>query len=111
MRASGRKLSWLLPASVSFRRNGIDALSRSAASGTAGKCPPNPRSCPPRPRAFARHSQIVDCAQRAGFRVEHQQPRLAPFHLAALLLGSSCAKSRFMNSPSIRTFAGYTGVL
>ena len=33
LRASGRKVSWLLPASVSFMRNGIDALSRSAASG------------------------------------------------------------------------------
>ena len=42
LRASGRKVSWLLPASVSFRRNGIDALSRSAAAGTAAEIPAEP---------------------------------------------------------------------
>ncbi len=103
LRASGRNVSWLLPASVSFMPERNRRTLAQRASGTAVEMPADPAyasaaTC----GALAGHDEVIDGAQRARFGIEHQQPRLGPLHLAPLLRLQQVREiARRTNSPSM----------
>jgi hypothetical protein len=111
LRASGRNVSWLLPASVSFMRNPKPASSRKDFSGTAVEMPAEPAYASADMGALSPPTTRSSTPRSARDSELSTSNRASDHFTSRPSFGCNrWAKSRVTKDPSIATLARYTGV-